>query len=251
MQIRLLWVEDNFVVRLVWKKLTVTYQYKGKVHNRALPIAQTDQNIPSVKLVFSVNGDTFSVVKKPTVLYVCRAKFSTGIFGIFGEKMEETWREINEDAVWNEPRNNAKKGKKKKNTTARTKADRKKNYQFTEEKDALTTQRESANAVVVIDKKDFEKSRLSYSKRYTEGASPGKRFGTDDDEETPDRRGIGTGYTQILIDGNRVPGGADNRSVRVDNIPAAMIERIVIIRNSDGTTDAQVNRVGHPNIIFD
>lgn len=43
-------------------------------------------------------------------------------------------------------------------------------------------------------------------------------------------RGLDPGYTQILINGERVPGASGDRSFFVDRIPAELLERIEIIR---------------------
>ena len=45
-------------------------------------------------------------------------------------------------------------------------------------------------------------------------------------------RGLDPGYTQILINGERVPGAGADRSFFVDRIPAELIERIEIVRSS-------------------
>jgi len=45
-------------------------------------------------------------------------------------------------------------------------------------------------------------------------------------------RGLDPGYTQILIDGERVPGAGVDRSFFVDRIPAELIERIEVVRSS-------------------
>ncbi len=45
-------------------------------------------------------------------------------------------------------------------------------------------------------------------------------------------RGLNPGYTQVLINGKKVPGAGDDRSFYVDRIPAEMVERIEIIRSS-------------------
>lgn len=44
-------------------------------------------------------------------------------------------------------------------------------------------------------------------------------------------RGLDPGYTQILINGEAVPGAGDDRSFFVDRIPAELIERIEIVRS--------------------
>ncbi|MEY4556179.1 MAG: hypothetical protein RL093_1298 [Pseudomonadota bacterium] len=45
-------------------------------------------------------------------------------------------------------------------------------------------------------------------------------------------RGLDPGYTQILINGERVPGGEVDRSFFVDRIPAELIERVEVVRSS-------------------
>lgn len=45
-------------------------------------------------------------------------------------------------------------------------------------------------------------------------------------------RGLDPGYTQILINGEKVPGAGDDRSFFVDRIPAELVERIEIVRSS-------------------
>ncbi len=45
-------------------------------------------------------------------------------------------------------------------------------------------------------------------------------------------RGLPPGYTQILINGEKVPGSNDDRSFFMDRIPAELIERVEIVRSS-------------------
>lgn len=45
-------------------------------------------------------------------------------------------------------------------------------------------------------------------------------------------RGLDPGYTQVLINGDRVPGGEADRSFFVDRIPAELIERVEVVRSS-------------------
>ena len=45
-------------------------------------------------------------------------------------------------------------------------------------------------------------------------------------------RGLDPAYTQILIDGERVPGAGVDRSFFVDRIPAELIERVEVVRSS-------------------
>lgn len=51
-------------------------------------------------------------------------------------------------------------------------------------------------------------------------------------------RGLGGGYTQVLINGKQVPGAGDDRSFYVDRIPAEMVDHIEIKRS------ASANRSG-------
>lgn len=51
-------------------------------------------------------------------------------------------------------------------------------------------------------------------------------------------RGLDPGYTQVLINGKKVPGAGDDRSFFVDRIPAELVERIEIVRS------ASANRSG-------
>lgn len=44
-------------------------------------------------------------------------------------------------------------------------------------------------------------------------------------------RGMDPGYTQILINGKKVPGGGQDRSFFVDRIPAEVVERVEIVRS--------------------
>ncbi len=48
-------------------------------------------------------------------------------------------------------------------------------------------------------------------------------------------RGLGGGYTQVLINGKKVPGAGDDRSFWVDRIPAEMVERVEILRSNSAS----------------
>ena len=62
---------------------------------------------------------------------------------------------------------------------------------------------------------------------------PGVTFLSDVIESDGARlRGLDPGYTQILINGERVPGGQSDRSFFLDRIPAELIERVEIVRSS-------------------
>lgn len=62
---------------------------------------------------------------------------------------------------------------------------------------------------------------------------PGVTFLSDVLESDGARlRGLDPGYTQILINGERVPGGQADRSFFLDRIPAELIQRVEIVRSS-------------------
>lgn len=52
------------------------------------------------------------------------------------------------------------------------------------------------------------------------------------ESDAPRLRGLPPGYTQILINGERVPGSAADRSFFMDRIPAELISRVEIVRSS-------------------
>ncbi|MHB1059550.1 MAG: TonB-dependent receptor plug domain-containing protein [Rhodanobacter sp.] len=69
---------------------------------------------------------------------------------------------------------------------------------------------------------------------------PGVAFVGDIGESVaPEMRGLGHGYTQILVNGRPVPGIGNDRSVAVDRIPAEIIDRIEIIRSPSADMDSQ------------
>jgi outer membrane receptor protein involved in Fe transport len=69
---------------------------------------------------------------------------------------------------------------------------------------------------------------------------PGVAFVGDVGESVaPEMRGLGNGYTQILVNGRAVPGIGNDRSVAVDRIPAEIIDRIEIIRSPSADFDSQ------------
>ncbi len=52
------------------------------------------------------------------------------------------------------------------------------------------------------------------------------------ESDGPRFRGLAPSYAQLLINGERVPGGENDRSFFLDRIPAELIERVEIIRSS-------------------
>jgi outer membrane receptor protein involved in Fe transport len=69
---------------------------------------------------------------------------------------------------------------------------------------------------------------------------PGVAFTSDIGEyDSPQLRGLGFGFTQILINGRPIPGAGNDRTVFVDRIPAEIIDRIDIIRSPSADIDSQ------------
>jgi outer membrane receptor protein involved in Fe transport len=62
-------------------------------------------------------------------------------------------------------------------------------------------------------------------------------------------RGLAPEYTQVLIDGRRVPGVSEDRSAAVDRIPASLVERIEIVRSPTADLDSQ-GIAGTVNVIL-
>ncbi|HLB83628.1 MAG TPA: TonB-dependent receptor plug domain-containing protein, partial [Steroidobacteraceae bacterium] len=69
---------------------------------------------------------------------------------------------------------------------------------------------------------------------------PGVVFADDIGEyAAPSLRGIGTEYTQVLVNGRRITGGTNDNTVTVDRIPSELVERIEIIRSPSSDIDSQ------------
>src|SRR5688572_1259 len=69
---------------------------------------------------------------------------------------------------------------------------------------------------------------------------PGVTFSDDVGEyAAPSLRGIGSEYTQILINGRRISGSGSDNTVLVDRIPAELVERVEIIRSPTSDMDSQ------------
>ena len=69
---------------------------------------------------------------------------------------------------------------------------------------------------------------------------PGVAFTSDIGEsDSPQLRGLGQGYTQILVNGRPLPGAGNDRTVFVDRIPAEIVDRIEIVRSPSADIDSQ------------
>ena len=111
---------------------------------------------------------------------------------------------------------------------------------FSAEQDAHSRQREAAIlerwsspiAKVIVTRDDiaqFRDRRASDILRRLPGVFMGSPGGG---KGRPARlRGIGTQYTQILVNGERISGSGERRQFELDRIPADMIERIEVIKS--------------------
>lgn len=79
---------------------------------------------------------------------------------------------------------------------------------------------------------------------------PGVLFGGAPGESKDIRiRGLDKEYSQVLINGRRIPGGGEKREFQLDRLPADLIERIELIRAPTADMDSQ-GIAGTVNIIL-
>ena len=62
-------------------------------------------------------------------------------------------------------------------------------------------------------------------------------------------RGMAAGYTQVLINGKKVPGAGDDRSFWVDRIPAEMVDHVEILRSNSANRSGDA-MAGTINIVL-
>ncbi|MBG0843723.1 TonB-dependent receptor [Pseudomonas chengduensis] len=104
---------------------------------------------------------------------------------------------------------------------------------------ALKERRESINPKQVIDGKEL--------RRYGNGSlgdalrrMPGMHFGGPPGENKDLRlRGLDKEYSQVLVDGRRLPDSGEKRELQLDQIPMAMVDRVELIRSPSAEMDAQ------------
>ena len=118
-----------------------------------------------------------------------------------------------------------------------------------DEETALQQRQKSSNSKIFVDQAQI--------KRFNDVTTgdvlrrlPGVLFGGSPGENKDvNIRGLDKEYTQVLINGRRIPGGGKDRQFEVDQIPAQLIERIEIIRAPTADIDAQ-GIAGTINIIL-
>lgn len=114
---------------------------------------------------------------------------------------------------------------------------------------SLEARRRAPNSVIVLDQKQIERFG-----EVTAGGIlrhlPGVVFGGAPGENKDVRiRGLDKEYSQVLINGRRVPGGGEKREFQFDRLAASLIERIEVIRTPTADMDSQ-GIAGTINIIL-
>lgn len=104
---------------------------------------------------------------------------------------------------------------------------------------ATEERRQSVAPKVVIDGEELRRSgngSLGDALRRKTGMYFG---GAPGDNKDLRLRGLDKEYTQVLLDGRRMPDSGEKREVQLDQIPMAMIDRIEILRSPTAQMDAQ------------
>jgi outer membrane receptor for ferrienterochelin and colicin len=117
------------------------------------------------------------------------------------------------------------------------------------EQTALQQRQQAPNSVVVIEQEQIERFNDMTAGDVLRRL-PGVLFGGAPGENKDVRiRGLDKEYSQILINGRRIPGGGEKREFQLDQLPAKFIERIEVIRAPTAEIDAQ-GIAGTINIIL-
>jgi outer membrane receptor for ferrienterochelin and colicins len=112
----------------------------------------------------------------------------------------------------------------------------------------LDARKNSPAAKLVFTSKDFERFELTTIGDYLRSL-PGVVMDKGNEAKDVKFRGLDKEYTQILIDGERIPDGGEKREFQVDRIPLNMVERIEIYRAPVANLDAQ-GTAGTINIVL-
>ncbi|MFQ3576703.1 MAG: TonB-dependent receptor, partial [Cytophagales bacterium] len=150
----------------------------------------------------------------------------------------------------NQTKANQKYPSPKNNNSNKSHSQKKKNIEYREEKtpNSLETRKNSLENKIVIDRAEFEKFGFATAGEILR-TQPGVFMEDPSENDKISLRGAPYAYTQVLVDGQRMPDGDEQRAFSVDRIPAGIIERIEIIRSPSANTDAQ-GIAGTINIII-
>lgn len=98
---------------------------------------------------------------------------------------------------------------------------------------------EAPNQQIILDREDIERFQFPTIGDVLR-QQPSVTFGGPFDENRDIRlRGLPNGFTQVLIDGQRLPSSRNDRQVPLNSIPTSLIESIEIIRTPTAAQDAQ------------
>ncbi len=117
------------------------------------------------------------------------------------------------------------------------------------EQSSLQERQQAPNSMIVVGQTEIER----FNDR-TAGdvlrRLPGVLFGGEPGESKDVRiRGLDKEYSQVLINGRRIPGGGEKREFQLDQLPVDLIERIEVIRAPTADMDSQ-GIAGTINIIL-
>lgn len=117
------------------------------------------------------------------------------------------------------------------------------------EQSSLQERQQAPNSIIVVDQAEIER----FNDR-TAGdvlrRLPGVLFGGTPGESKDVRiRGLDKEYSQVLINGRRIPGGGEKREFQLDRLPVDLIERIEVVRAPTADIDSQ-GIAGTINIIL-
>ncbi|MBF2018494.1 MAG: TonB-dependent receptor plug domain-containing protein [Rivularia sp. T60_A2020_040] len=98
---------------------------------------------------------------------------------------------------------------------------------------------EAPNQVIIIDRQEIERFNDATAGDVLRRLPGVVITGPFDENRDVRLRGFAPGFTQILIDGQQLPGSRDNRQLEVNRIPASAIEQIEIIRTPTAGQNSQ------------
>lgn len=102
--------------------------------------------------------------------------------------------------------------------------------QIQQRRDALLERMSSPIAKVIVTRDDIAQFRDRRASDIVRRL-PGVFMGSPVRGRSARLRGIGSQYTQILVNGERISGSGEKRQFELDRIPADMIERIELIKS--------------------
>ncbi len=113
------------------------------------------------------------------------------------------------------------------------------NYSVVDSKETYRYRTDSVTPTLIYDREFFERFEPSTAGEMLKRC-PGVVFQGDVGEYDFIRlRGLAEGYTQLLVNGKRVPGVGTDGQINLDRIPAEMVDHIEIVRSPSAEIDSQ------------